>query len=456
MNLVIIGFGVSAYWAIKTLLAEGNGFFSVTVITPECEHFCYKSFFGNYLIGSVSGETPCPYESIKASENIKFLFGKYVVSLNSDSQFLKLNTGETIFYDALLIASGAGCTLNDFEDTSIKGVFRFDSIEDVLDLRPYLNLKKKNAVVFGENYYAFELARTLLKFGLRVSIVCEGDYPCQRFLTKEAAGFALRSLLFEISVITNNSIKKVIADNNHVKAVELVDGKLVDADLIGLCNNIYPKSDFLAEYKDSQGKILVDKYMCTQMPGVFAAGDVAFVKGEPYELSYGWLRAHDQGKIVAHNLLGKNKECSIIPSLRMQVLGNPLVIFGEPVNADDELSVKHYSYKDDELGIYRSVVLKDKKIVHAVFCGDLSNVAVVEELILSNQEINDISEIEFYLKFEGQNENLFATKFCPFCKTTLDFLSEIDNGTVFTCPVCYVDLKILKNKSGCDLLPQLL
>ena len=453
MNLVVIGFGVSAYWAIKTLLAEGNGFFSFTVITPECEHFCYKSFFGNYLLGSGTGEHVYPYQTIPAGDNIDFLFGKYVVSLNSDSQLVELNTGEKIFYDALLIASGAGCTIHDFDKTSIEGLFRFDSIDDVLDLRPYLSPDKKNAVVFGENYYAFEMARTLLKFGLQVSIVCEGDYPCQEFLNKEAVDFALRTLLFEINVITNNSMKKVIADNNRVKAVELKDGEIIDTDLVGLCNNIYPQSDFLSEYKDSRGKIFVDKYMCTKMPGVFASGDVALVEGEPYSLSYGWLRAHCQGKIVAENVLGKNKEYSVVPSLRMQVLGNPLVVLGEPL---DEFSVQHYSYKNNEMGIYRSVAVKDKKIVHALFCGDLTNVAVIEELISSKCEIDDISEIEYYLKFDGENKNLFTTKFCPFCKTTLDFLSEIDNGTVFTCPVCYVELKILKNSSGSDLFPQLI
>ena len=453
MNFVVLGFGVAAYWAIKTLLAEGNGFFSITIIMQESEHFCYKSFFGKYLIGS-SRETIYPYEAIKEDENVKFLFEKNVDHIDPSSQYLKLSSGEEIYYDALLIASGAGCSLNSYKDVSIEGVFRFDSIDAVLDLRNFLNSDRKDAVIFGENYYAFEMAQALLKFGLRVSIVCEGDYPCQRFLSKEAANYALRSLLFEISVIPKSSLGKIIQENNRVKAVQLTDGYVIETDMVGLCNDIHPNTDFLSEYKGNNGKILVDKHLCTQMPGVFAAGDVALVNEEFYELSYGWLRAHTQGKIVAYNLLGKNKEFSMVPTLRMQILGNPLVILGEPVvsAADSE----QYDFKDEELGIYRSVVIKGNKIVHAVFCGDLTNVSVIEELMSSKQDINDISEIDYYLKVSGQSERLFTTKFCPFCKTTLDFLNEIHDEAVFACPVCYVDLKILKKSSGSELLPQLL
>ncbi|MCD6459925.1 FAD-dependent oxidoreductase [bacterium] len=456
MNFVIIGFGVAAYWAIKTLLAEDNGCFYFTIITPECKHFCYKSFFGNYLLSSAAEDMPYPYEIIQSSENINFMFGKYVTSLKPDSQCVTLNTGETIFYDALLIASGAGCSINSSINTSVNGVFRFDSIDSVLNLRSYLSSGKKKAVIFGENYYAFEMTRTLLKLGMEVSIVCEGDYPCQRFLSKDIVDFALRSLVFEARVIPNNLIKKIITHNNSVSAVALTDGDIIDTDIVGLCKDIYPKTDFLAEYKDNRGKIIVDNYMCTQMPGVYAAGDAAIVENEPYTLSYGWLRAHTQGKIVAYNLLGKTKKYSLIPSLRMQILYNPLIILGQTVDETKQSSISRYTYKNDVMGIYRSVVIKDKKIINALFCGDLSNTAVIEELMSSNQEINDISEIEFYLKIDDKTENLSSTKFCPFCKTALDFINKIDNGTVFTCPVCYVDLKILKHNNLSELIPKVM
>ncbi|MDR6174081.1 NADPH-dependent 2,4-dienoyl-CoA reductase/sulfur reductase-like enzyme [Nocardioides zeae] len=230
---------------------------------------------------------------------------------------------ERLPYDALVIATGSvprwlPGTDPDGPDGPLEGVTQLRTVDDARRVREALEAGAR-LVVVGAGFIGSEVASAARKRGLPVTVVEALDVPLTRSVGPEvgvacvglhrAAGTDLR---LGVGVAGLDEETSDGPDGRRrVRAVRLTDGTTLPADLVVLGIGVRPATAWLegsgvALHEGDRG-VLVDATMATNVPGVWAAGDVAHVEnplfdGEQHRLEH-WTNAADHGAAAARHAL---------------------------------------------------------------------------------------------------------------------------------------------------------
>ncbi len=158
----------------------------------------------------------------------------------------------------------------------------------------------------------------------------------------------------------------------------------------------------------------------------------------------GWLRAWKQGHIAGANMAGDSLAYEGIPSLRTKVLDLDLVCLGESNATGDNVRHESGSYPYEELPyVYKKLVFRGRKVVGALFIGDVSEAGEVEQWIrkgLNKQECDQrIINQMFSLQFR---KPVTHSVLCPVCKYQMQHSEQEKKGAITTCPACGIDFEI--------------
>uniref|UniRef100_A0AAY4D0T3 Rieske domain-containing protein n=1 Tax=Denticeps clupeoides TaxID=299321 RepID=A0AAY4D0T3_9TELE len=117
-----------------------------------------------------------------------------------------------------------------------------------------------------------------------------------------------------------DGVSEIRGENGKVKEVLLKCGSVLDADVVVLGIGVTPNSDFLKGSQiatDSKSHVVVDKFMRTNVPDIFSAGDVAsfpLTLRQNLQVNIAhWQMAHAHGRIAALNMLNKPTEMNSVP-----------------------------------------------------------------------------------------------------------------------------------------------
>lgn len=192
------------------------------------------------------------------------------VEFINDHTLLIKNTGEKITAEKILVATGG----RPQEIEHIEGHEYCISSNEVFDLAQL----PKSIIIAGGGYIAVEFANIFCGLGVETTLVYRGDMILRRFDND------LRQLLHDamskkgIKIIYHQSIKKVTkADNNY--DVTLSNGNMLNAEQVMLALGRVPNIAGLGLEQagvktDKRGAIIVDHYLTTSVPHIFAVGDV--------------------------------------------------------------------------------------------------------------------------------------------------------------------------------------
>ncbi len=224
-----------------------------------------------------------------------------------ENHTLKLNQGEGIEFEKLVIATGSKAVMPKIEGVDKEGVFLVKKDKNYLeDLKTKVQ-KAEKIVILGGGYIGVEVADELLKAKKDVTIVemmevllptMDDDFgnKVKEILEKEGA-----------EVITGKSVQKILGDKK-VNAIELNDGTKINCDLLivscGYKPNLSLAEEFGLNYEEGKG-ILVDAYLRTSKKDIFAIGDCAakydFFTGEFSNIMLA-STAMAEGRLVGSNL----------------------------------------------------------------------------------------------------------------------------------------------------------
>lgn len=218
-------------------------------------------------------------EDFYKKNSIDFLSGREVAALHLTRKRVAFKDKETLDFDWLIIASGSAVQLPQIKGIQKEGVVALDGLRDVKFLRENLPLAQ-TVVVVGSDEPARCLARIIAAKKIEVKFF--GDFSC----APEG-----------VDVMSGHSIAEILGEA-EVRAVRLANSKVVGVNLVVFTQPRRPRLDFLrdTEIKTREG-ILVDCAMRTNIPFVFAAGDVS----EPAEeraKSGGWEGAAQEGRSI--------------------------------------------------------------------------------------------------------------------------------------------------------------
>ena len=225
-----------------------------------------------------------------------------VLSIDTKAKQLQLEGGQRLNYDALLLATGASAVQPELPGEG-PPVFTLRSLSDMRAIIKAAEGKKR-AVVLGASFIGLEVAASLRVRGLEVNVAAPDSAPLAKILGPELSA-VVRKLHEDRGVVFHLERRAV---GRVPGGVKLSDGSTLEGELIVAGVGVRPNLA-LAEAAGltiDRG-VVVDAFLRTSEPGVWAAGDLARYpdprSGERVRIEH-WSLAQDQGRIAARNLLG--------------------------------------------------------------------------------------------------------------------------------------------------------
>lgn len=332
MKIVITGGGAGGL-STASNIRKYNKDAEITVITME-KYIAYSPCAIPYVLGGEveSFEDIIMHEAEDYLErNIKIITQAEVFDIKSSENKIKYRLMDEIreehelYYDYLVIATGANSFIPPIEGTDLKGVFKLKTIEDGFKIKEWAE-KSKNAVVVGASLIGVETSYALKQMGLNVTMTEMLPQIVPRSLDPDMAIIVQNYLEKQgINVILGQGIDKIVGEEQVKGAV--FEDIIVDADIVIMATGVRPKTKLaeMAGCKIGKWAIVVNEKMQTSMPNIYAVGDCVEVldaiTGESTQSMLG-TTAVRQGKIAAKNIAGINAEFKPVLNSNVSKVGN--------------------------------------------------------------------------------------------------------------------------------------
>lgn len=361
--------GLGAVEAIRDVDSTGT----ITVITDEaCSHYS-RPMISDFVSGKADlKKMNCRTEDFWKQNNVEAIIGKKATALNLNEKTVQLETGEKIPYEKLLLATGGKPFVPKTEGSEKDGVFTFTTVGDAQRIADKIDaIKAKAAVVIGGGLIGLSVTEALVKRGLKVTMVELQDKILSLLLDPKGSDImeaAVRKA--GVNVVTGQSVQKILGrpDNDAVVGgVLLTNGGQVPCDLVIVAIGVIPRSELVTgtTVKINRG-IVVDNLMQTNVPDVYASGDVAeafdFVLNQNRLLPL-WPLAVQEGKVAGYNMAGKKTIYEGGTNMSsLKYFGIPVVSVGL-ANPKDDPTLEVLIKFEPEKNLYKKLVLRNNVIV---------------------------------------------------------------------------------------------
>ena len=313
--------------------------------------------------------------------------GVEVTGIQPDSHCLELRDGQTMEYDRLVIATGSRLYAP-VAGADVLGVHNFKSLSAAEAIVSQVRRgEAKTAVIVGAGFIGMEIALLLRDLGVSVIQVEMLDQVMSTMLDSDTAAIALDLMRYRGVDVRLRTKAEAFLGNGTAKAVRLDSGDELEGDILIAATGVKPNLDFVQgsgiEYRWG---LQVDECMRTNMPDIFAAGDVVEVPdrltGEAFVHAI-FPNAIEQGRIVGLNLAGYETQYEGGERMNsLKHLGIPIMAVGLK-EGDEILQVK----RDGNL---RTIYLKDNRLVGFQLAGNIRSAGVLRALMIQGSDVRPI------------------------------------------------------------------
>ena len=309
-HLVIIGNGIAGVTTARHVRKRDSEI-KITIISAESNHFYSRPALMYIYMGHLRFQDTKPYEDWFWPKNRIDLVRAYVTKIDTDKKSLLLDDGRTIGYDKLVIATGSKSNKFGWPGQDLPGVQGLYSLQDV----ELLEENSKNidrAVIVGGGLIGVELAEMLLSRKIPVTMLIREEWYWDNILPKEEAKMISRHVVEHgIDLRRSTNLKEILAgENGRVHAVVTENGEEIPCQFVGLTPGVHPNIDLVKDSKvETNRGVLVNDYLETNLPDVYAAGDCVEIKatevGERNRFEQLWYTGKMHGEALAKTLTGE-------------------------------------------------------------------------------------------------------------------------------------------------------
>ncbi len=289
-----------------------------------------------------------------------------------------------------MLATGSSAFVPPVASADLPGAFVYRTIEDVQQLEAWVQDRPaRTGVVVGGGLLGLEAAGALHGLGVATTVVEFADrlMPLQ---VDEGGGAALRRIVegMGVDVLTGAASAALhAADDGAVAAMELADGRRLEADVVVFATGVRPRDELAREAGlpvGERGGVLVDD-SCSVPSGasgagdVYAVGEVACIQGRTWGLVG---PGNTMAEVVVDRLLGGE---ATFPgadvSTKLKLLGVDVASFGDAfAEAPGSLEVV---FADPVAGVYKKLVVSDdaRTLLGGVLVGDASAYASLRPML---------------------------------------------------------------------------
>jgi NAD(P)H-nitrite reductase large subunit len=409
-QFVIIGSGIAGLSAAE-VVRHRDPQARITMISEEGHDFYSRPGLA-YLL---RGDIPEKLLFVRSRDDVRTLNLKRVTArvdqLLEKRHEVALAGGQRVPYDRLLLAMGATAVAPSFPGAELAGVVKLDSLDDA---RRILQLagRGKTAVVVGGGITALELAEGLLARRMRVHYFLRSLRYWSDVLDKTESNIVLERLQEQGMVIHfQTQVKQAIGKRGQLTAVETQGGETISCRILAVAIGVRPRLELARQAGLGVNRgILVNAYMQTTVPDVFAAGDVAQVYdaksgGAPMDVL--WSTALAQGRVAGANMAGAGLAyVKGIPFNITQLAGLKVTIIGAVGKGKDDdlvtiargdsqawrlLPKATLVTETDNVNRVR-LVIGERRIIGALVMGDQTWSRPLQQLIASQADIGPVRE----------------------------------------------------------------
>ncbi len=387
--------GIGAVESIREIDKEGT----IAIISDEKYHTYSRPLISYYLADTVDYDKVFyRKQDFYEKKKIDAILGKKVIKINFDNKFVILNDSSEIGYEKLLIATGGEPFVPKIAGMETYEFFTFTTLDDSLKIKEKLeNGNVRRAVVLGGGLIGLKATEGLVERGVNVKVVELANRILSPVLDNQAANI-IKGVLEDrgVEILTEHTITEIFGENGKVKGVALDKGERLDCDIVIVAIGVRPRIELVKDTPIKVGRgIIVDKYMRTNIPDIYACGDCAEVYDfilDGFRLTPLWPTAHVGGRIAGSNMAGIEKEYVWGTGMNsVDFFGFPVISAGfinPPEGQEMETLIKLIPEKK----IYKKFLIKDNRIMGMILVNEVDRAGVILALMRDKVDISSFKE----------------------------------------------------------------
>lgn len=397
MHYLLIGNSAAAVGTVEGIRQVDKAG-AITIVTDEAYHTYSRPLISYLLYGKVTeeGMNYRPADFYK-DNGCALLTGKKVTKIDPKAQRVLLDSGDSLPYDKLLVATGSRPFVPPMEGLDrVKNKFSFMTLDDAKAVKAVIN-ENSRVLIVGAGLIGLKAAEGLNGKVGEIAVVDLADRVLPSILDETGSGIVKKH-------IESKGVRFYLSDSVACfdeNAAHLKSGGCIEFDVLIVAVGVRPNTELVSEAGGEVHKgIVTDANQETTLPGVYAAGDCC----ESHDITVDQDRvlallpnAYMQGEAAGINMAGGSKQFD--KAIPMNAIG----FFGLHMITAGSYDGKEYVQEQD--GAYKKLVFKDGLMKGYILIGEIARAGIYTSMI---KERIPVEDVDFELLLERPQLMMFS------------------------------------------------
>ncbi|MEC0129022.1 nitrite reductase large subunit NirB [Paenibacillus pabuli] len=390
-KLVVIGNGMAGVKCVEEIIALGPDTYEIVIYGNEPRPNYNRIMLSKVLQGEHSLQDILINDWTWYDDHgIRLRTGETINRINTHAKYVETESGIRETYDILILATGSSPFIPPIPGIDKERVMSFRTIDDCTRMSDYSKEYHKAAVI-GGGLLGLEAARGLLHLGMEAVVVHNAPYIMNRQLDLKAASMLQQELEAQgMTFLLAKNTQKIIG-RSQAQGLLFTDGSRLEAQVVVVAVGIRPNVDLARRSGIATNRaIVVDDYMRTSVPDIYAVGECAEHRG----ISYGLVAPlYEQGKVLARTLCGQEttEYKGSVPYSQLKVSGVDVFSAGEINGEGLQTAIQML---DGIRGTYKKVLMQAGKVRGAILFGDTAEGTALLGLVQRGADVAELAPRE--------------------------------------------------------------
>jgi NAD(P)H-nitrite reductase large subunit len=380
---VIIGNSAAGVSAIKAIRKYDSQCSIILISKEDC--IAYSPVLTTYYIAQQIDKSGMfiVNDSFFKDYNVTPYLGTKAVEVDPDAGLVKLENGKNIEFDNLLIATGSSPKRLGLEGEDLPGIYTLKSMSDAERILKH-SAHAKDIVVIGGGLISLQATKALNRADRNLTMLISSNQLLSRNVDEKCSSLLEDTIKRAgVSILYKKNVKGFCRKGNRLM-VGLDSDESLDADMIVIGKGVNPNIDLVQNSQIATNRgIVVDESMRTNLPNIYAAGDVAegpnILSGKNAIVA-NWINACEQGITAGTNMAGGSLTYHNLGENVTNIFGLIIAVLGNSKSADE--TDNNSSNFDFNKGIYRKLHFNEKdELDGAILVGQALDAGIISSLI---------------------------------------------------------------------------
>ena len=388
-HLVVVGGGMVAQRLVEALRdRDAAGAWRITVLAEEPRRPYDRVALTSYFSGRDAEDLALGDPDLWHDPLVTLVRDDKVVAIDRAARTVTTGHGRVEHYDHLVLATGSSAWVPPIEGADLPGVFVYRTIDDVAELRGYVEAMGQGKVVrgavLGGGLLGLEAAGALQALGAQTTVLQVGTHLMSAQVDL-GGGEALRRLINGLGVgVRLNAATTRIRPHRRggVGRLDLADGGRLDADVVVIAAGVRPRDELARDAGleiGARGGVVVDDTCLTSDPAISGVGEVACIQGACIGLV---APGYAMAEVTADRLLGGAAQFpGADTATKLKLSGVDVASFGDAFG--ETPGALEIVWADPVAGVYKKLVMSDdaRTLLGGVLVGDASAYASLRPML---------------------------------------------------------------------------